>query len=157
MPGNVLLEAKSGNFFVGRANSVLREFQKSAPILNAAPPGLVGPFARTMALVFNDQRRCANVSRGRMEEFLPCRIGRESATCAVGRGDVKFHQKSMDPHRENWRLSSMGWSEVVGEVSMDELIGRPRGDGGRFQPPLLVGVGCLLRLAFFCQYGKYHT
>ena len=48
-----------------------------------------------------------------MEEILPCWIGRESAACAVGRGNVQFHQKSMDPRRENWRLSSMGWSEVV--------------------------------------------
>ena len=75
-----------------------------------------------------------------MEEILPCWIGRESAACAVGRGNVQFHQKSMDPRRENWRLSSMGWSEVVREVSMDDLIGRPRGDGGRFRPPWLGGV-----------------
>ena len=56
----------------------------------------------------------------------------------------------MDPRRENWRLSSMGWCEVVGEVSMDELIGRPRGDGGRFWRPWLfrkVGVG--VRSNFF--------
>ena len=120
-----------------------------APILNAAPPDFVGPFARAMALISDDRRRCANVFGGRMEEILPCWIGRESAACAVGRGNVQFHQKSMDPRRENWRLSSMGWSEVVGEVSMDELIGRPRGDGGRFRRPWLVGVGCSLRLAFF--------
>ena len=84
-----------------------------------------------------------------MEEILPCWIGWESAVCAVGRGNVQFHQKSMDPRRENWRLSSMGWCEVVGEVSMDELIGRPRGDGGRFRPPWLVCFGCSLRLNFF--------
>ena len=78
-----------------------------------------------------------------MEGILPCWIGRESAICAVGRGNVQFHQKSMDPRRESWRLSSMGWSEVVGEVSMDELIGRPRGDGGRFRRPWSGWVGCL--------------
>ena len=44
----------------------------------------------------------------------------------------------------------MGWSEVVGEVSMDGLIVRPRGDGGRFRRPWLfrkVGVG--IRSIFF--------
>ena len=90
-----------------------------------------------------------------MEEILPCWIGRESAARAVGRENIKLHQKSMDSRHENWRLSLMGWSEVVGEVSMDELIGRPRGDGGRFRPPWLVGVGCLLRLAFFYGGQKY--
>ena len=90
-----------------------------------------------------------------MEEILPCWIGRESAACAVGRGNVQFHQKSMDPRRENWRLSSMGWSEVVREVSMADLIGRPRGDGGRFRPPWLVGVGCVTVGFFFFVVGKY--
>ena len=47
----------------------------------------------------------------------------------------------MDPRQENWRLSSMGWSEVVREVSMDDLIGRPRGDGGRFWRPWSGWVG----------------
>ena len=70
--------------------------------------------------------------------ILPCWVGRESVACAAGRENVKLRQKSMDPRRENWRLSSMGWSEVVGEVSMDELIGRPSGDGGRFRRPWLV-------------------
>ena len=35
----------------------------------------------------------------------------------------------------------MGWSEVVREVSMDDLIGRPRGDGGRFWRPWSGWVG----------------
>ena len=61
----------------------------------------------------------------------------------------------MDSRHENWRLSSMGWSEVVREVSMADLIGRPRGDGGRFRPPWLVGVGCSLRLAFFYTIHRY--
>ena len=65
-----------------------------------------------------------------MEEILPCWIGRESAARAVGRKNIKLHRKSMDPRHENWRLSSMGWSEVVREVWMADLIRRPCGDRG---------------------------
>ena len=83
-----------------------------------------------------------------MEEILPCWIGRESAARAVGRGNVKFHKKSMDSRCENCRLSSMGWSEIVHGVWVADLIWRPQGDGERFRPPWLGGVGCSLWLAF---------
>ena len=52
----------------------------------------------------------------------------------------------------------MGWSEVVGEVSMDELIGRLHGDGGRFRRPWLfrkVDVG--VRSNFFVCHLKRGT
>ena len=65
-----------------------------------------------------------------MEEFLSCWIGRESVARAVGRGDVKFHQKSMDSRRENWRLCSIGWFEVMHGVWVASLVGLPRGGGG---------------------------
>ena len=48
----------------------------------------------------------------------------------------------------------MGWSEVIREVWLDDLIGRPCGDGGRFRRPWLfrkVGVG--VRSNFFFCYG----
>ena len=80
-----------------------------------------------------------------MEEILPCWIGRESAAHAVGRENIKLHQKSMDSRHENWRLSLMGWSEVVREVWLADLIRRPCGDGGRFWPPWLGEVGCSWR------------
>ena len=76
-------------------------------------------------------------------------IRRESAARAVGRGNVKFHQKSMDLRWEKLTLSSMGWSAAVREVWVADLIRRPRGDGGRVRPQWLGGVGCSLRLAFF--------
>ena len=88
-------------------------------------------------------------------------IRRESAARAVGRGNVKFHQKSMDPRRENWRLSSMGWSEVMREVWLDDLIGRPCGGGGRFRRPWLGEVGCSWRSSFFLSKktsrGRYRS
>ena len=77
-------------------------------------------------------------------------IRRESAARAVGRGNVKFHQKSMDLRRENLMLSSMGWSAAVREVWVAGLIRRPRGDGGRFRRPWSGGVGCLWWSAFLC-------
>ena len=70
-------------------------------------------------------------------------IRRESAARAVGRENIKLHQKCMDSRHENWRLSSMGWSEVVREVWVANLIGRSRGDGGRFRRPWSGWVGCL--------------
>ena len=86
-------------------------------------------------------------------------IRRESAARAVGRGNVKFHQKSMDLRRENLMLSSMGWSAAVREVWVADLIRRPRGDGGRFRRPWSGGVGCLrwwwsafLCVVYLCTY-----
>ena len=77
------------------------------------PSNLAGPFARAMALVSDDRQRCANVFGGGMEEILPCWTGRESAACADGRGNVRFHQKSVDSCHENLRLCLIGWSAVM--------------------------------------------
>ena len=130
---------------------MLKELQKIGADTQSGAPDLVGPFARTMALVFDDRRKCTNVFGGRVGWILPGWVVRESVACAAVRENVKLCQKSMDPRRGNWRVSSMGWSEIVREFWVADLIGRPRGDGGRFWPPWLVGVGCLLGLAFFFE------
>ena len=91
----------------------------------------------------------ANVFGGGVGRILPCWVYGESVVRATGRENGKLRQKSMDSRRENWRLSSVGWVEVVHEVWVADLIGRPRGDGERFRPIWFGGVGCSLRLAFF--------
>ena len=67
-------------------NSVLREFQKFALILNAAPPDLAGSLAGLMALISDNWRRCANVFGGRIGGILSSWISHESVARAAGTG-----------------------------------------------------------------------
>ena len=64
-------------------NLLWREFQNSTLLRNATPLAFGGSIARSMALVSDDWRRCADVFGGRLSGILPRQSCRESIACAV--------------------------------------------------------------------------